>query len=78
MGGFFATPKPPKAAYVPPPAVVDPAVEDEKARKDMLARRARGRDGLTATSGRGLLAPSAGGGLPMLNGMSGYKTSLGG
>lgn len=55
MGSFFSAPTP--AAPPPPPTPVaapDPDEEARKAREQAVARNRRGRQGLIATSERGL------------------------
>lgn len=53
MGGIFSAPSPPPLP--PAPEVVDPAIEEEKARLESMDRRRRGRSGTIVTSDRGLL-----------------------
>jgi hypothetical protein len=55
MGGIFSAPSPP-----PPPAPLpapEPLEDPAVARREMLARRRRGRAGTIATSDRGILRP---------------------
>jgi len=62
MGGIFSAPSPPPPPPPPPPPapVADPAV----ARKELLARRRRGRAGTIETSFRGVLRPRQPAGRP--------------
>ncbi len=59
MGGLFSTPSPPPVA-APAPAP-DPEEEARKQRLETIARNRRGRQGMIATSERGVLAPAEGG-----------------
>lgn len=56
MGGLFSAPSPP--SLPPSKPLPDPGLEEEKRRRDMIARKRRGRHGTIATSPRGLLALS--------------------
>lgn len=59
MGGLFSTPSPPPVA-APAPAP-DPEDEARKQRLETIARNRRGRQGMIATSERGVLTPVEGG-----------------
>lgn len=63
MGGFFSPPAPPAP---PPPPAAAPEDEARKQRLDAIARNRRGRQGLVATSDRGLLAPAENAGKTLL------------
>lgn len=63
MGGFSSSRPPPPP---PPPPAIDPDEEARKQRMDAMSRNRRGRQGLVATSDRGLLAPAEGGGKTLL------------
>ena len=54
MGGIFSAPSPPPPPPPPPP---DPTEDPAVARKELIARRRRGRAGTIETSFRGVLQP---------------------
>jgi len=56
MGGLLGSPSPPPLPVELPPD--NTAAEEEVRRKDLLARKRRGRRGTIATSNRGLLSLS--------------------
>lgn len=55
MGGFFSSPSSPPPPPPPPAPVANPEDEARKQRLEAIARNRRGRQGLIATSERGLL-----------------------
>jgi hypothetical protein len=65
MGGFFGgAPEVPAPAPLPP--VTDPEAEARAQRLETMSRNRRGRQGMIATSDRGVLAPAGGDGKRLL------------
>lgn len=53
MGGIFSSPSPPPLPPLPP---IEPVEDPAVARKELIARRRRGRAGTIKTSERGVLS----------------------